>query len=433
MAEERDDGMPWFVVASIALLVCAAVIRFHALAQSLFEDEVWVAQLMQRGGLRPHTYNTPPLFYAIGRLWFRLRGPSDIAMREPAAFFGVLLGAIPFLAPLPRLTRFTWSALLLFSSPFIFYSERLKQYTLEAAVGTLLIVLWLRAARDDRTAQWVLFFAVAICSVLTLHTPVFVVASLGAAALVTKKLRRLPLIAMFFGVGLVAAGAYVAYMAPGPETVKLHGDMTQWFTVTGRWTTSASSFVSNTTHWLGQAFNLTPLWWLFAAGLGLLWLAAKRDLPILAMAAVPPLIAVAGSIARVYPYGEVRLMLMCFPALYLLIADAIAATARRVPLALLVVVPFMFRGDAYNRTYMKISDLRTMYETVVRGDGAVYASLSYAAPLSYYYPQLGPRLRVITATAPSQPGWYVQRNESFDASRASVVIREGNTVAARIP
>ena len=99
----------------------------------------------------------------------------------------------------------------------------------------------------------------------------------------------------------------------------------------------------------------------------------------------------------------------------------------------LVVVPFMFRGDAYNRTYMKISDLRTMYETVVRGDGAVYASLSYAAPLSYYYPQLGPRLRVITATAPSQPGWYVQRNESFDASRASVVIREGNTVAARIP
>src|SRR5207237_4892086 len=134
-----------------------------------------------------------------------------------------------------------------------------------------------------------------------------------AAALVTKKLRRLPLIAMFFGVGLVAAGAYVAYMAPGPETVKLHGDMTQWFTVTGRWTTSASSFVSNTTHWLGQAFNLTPLWWLFAAGLGLLWLAAKRDLPILAMAAVPPLIAVAGSIARVYPYGEVRLMLMCFP------------------------------------------------------------------------------------------------------------------------
>jgi uncharacterized membrane protein len=433
MMDEHDDGTPWFAVAVIALLVSAAVIRFSSLAHSLFEDEVWVALLLKRGHLHPHSYNTPPLFYAIGRVWLSLRGASDIALREPAAFFGVLLGAIPFLAPLPRSTRFVWSALLLFSSPLVFYSERLKQYSLEAAAGTLLIVLYLRAARDDRTSQWLLFFTVAIAAVLTLHTPVFVVASLGAAALLTKKLRRVPLIAMFLGVGLLAAGAYVAYMAPGPESAKLHGDMTEWFTVTGRWTTSTSSFIRNTTEWLGQAFNLTPLWWLVMGAFGLLWLAAKRDLPMLAMAVVPPLIAIAASVARVYPYGETRLMLMCFPALYLITADAITIAARRVPLLLLIVVPFMFRTDMYDRTYMKTPDLRTMLATVARGNDTIYADLSFAAPLSYYYPQVMSRTHVITVPAPSSPGWYLQKSTSFDPDGALIVIREGNAVAAHLP
>ncbi|MEA2274973.1 MAG: hypothetical protein QOI98_3681, partial [Solirubrobacteraceae bacterium] len=39
MTDERDDGTPWFAVAVITLLVSAAVIRFTALAHSLFEDE----------------------------------------------------------------------------------------------------------------------------------------------------------------------------------------------------------------------------------------------------------------------------------------------------------------------------------------------------------------------------------------------------------
>jgi hypothetical protein len=238
---------------------------------------------------------------------------------------------------------------------------------------------------------------------------------------------------MFLGVGLLAAGAYVAYMAPGPESAKLHGDMTEWFTVTGRWTTSTSSFIRNTTEWLGQAFNLTPLWWLVMGAFGLLWLAAKRDLPMLAMAAVPPLIAIAASVARFYPYGETRLMLMCFPALYLITADAISIAARRVPLLLLIVVPFMFRTDTYDRTYMKTPDLRTMLATVARGNDTIYADLSFAAPLSYYYPQVMSRTHIITVPAPSSSGWYLQKSTSFDPDGAPVVIREGNAIAAHVP
>jgi hypothetical protein len=151
------------------------------------------------------------------------------------------------------------------------------------------------------------------------------------------------------------------------------------------------------------------------------------------MAAVPPLIAVAGSMARFYPYGEVRLMLMCFPALYLVTAEAVAMAARRVPLVLLVLIPFMLRGDAYNRTYMKIADLRSMLATVARGNEPIYADLSYAAPLSYYYPQLVPRLHVAAMTAPAAPGWYVQHADTFQPGGAPIVLREGNVVAAHVP
>jgi uncharacterized membrane protein len=436
--DEDDDHSLWYAVAAAAVVLLAAAIRFAHLDRSLFEDEVWVAMLFQRGGLQPHTYNVPPLFYAIGRVWVALRGTSDVALREPAAFFGVVLATLPFFAPLPRATRFVWSLLLAFSSPFLFYSQRLKQYTLEAAVVTLLLILFLRAVRDDRRPQWIAFFAAAAVAVLTLHTPVLVVAAMGVAVLVTPERRRWPILLAFAGVGVLSALAYAVWMAPGPETTRLHGNMEVWFAETGRWVASPSSFVSNTTHWLGQAFNLTPLWWVVAAPLLVAWAVVRRDRVLIALAAVPPLLALAGSIAHVYPYGEVRLMLFCFPALYLAVADALAMAARRRPLLLLLAVPFVFRGvarDPYNSTYMRIADLRSLFATVAAsGSGeAVYADPSYAAPLWYYYPALRPRLHPVKVATPAGPGWYVQRPALFRPDGGTLVLRESEVIAVHVP
>ena len=437
MDDGRHDATPWYAAAAITLLVCAAAIRFASLDHSLFEDEVWVARLLVRGGLRPHTYAVPPLFYGIGRLWTAMRGASDVALREPAAAFGVVLCAIPFLAPLPRLTRFLWSALLAFSSPLIFYSERLKQYTLEASVGTLLVVLYLRAAEGKRASQWVLFFGVAAAGVLTLHTPVFVAAAIGVAALLKPPFGRVRVVIAFGFIGALAAGAYLAYMSPGPETAGLHGDMNVWFTQTGRWVTSPALLLSNTKHWIGQALNLTPwaLWVVLA--LGILWIAIERDVVTVALALVPPVIAAIASTAHVYPYGEVRLMLYCFPTLYLAVSRMLTTFSKRIPAGALLAIPFVVSGvvrDPYATTYMRLPDLRAMFALVARTPAteSVYADASYAAPLLYYYPALAGRTRVVTLTAPVGPGWYVQRQAGFKGG-GSVVLQEDGVVAVRVP
>src|SRR5882762_10648931 len=79
ITNERDDAGLWYAIACGALLVFAAAIRFRSLGATLFEDEVWVAELVRRGGWHAHSWSTPPLFYAICRGWISLRGVSNAA------------------------------------------------------------------------------------------------------------------------------------------------------------------------------------------------------------------------------------------------------------------------------------------------------------------------------------------------------------------
>ncbi|HEX6096074.1 MAG TPA: glycosyltransferase family 39 protein [Thermoanaerobaculia bacterium] len=439
MKTDESDGHAtlWYAVTAGVLVTLAAAVRFGHLGATLFEDEVWVANLLRDGDYAPHTYNTPPLFYYLGRIWTKVRGFSDVALREPAAFFGVALCALPFAAPRPRLTRILWSLLLAFSSPLLFYSTRLKQYTIEAFVITLLIVVFLHALERDRARLWIAFFAIAIAAVMLLHSPVFIVAAAGAVAVV--KVRRPWIAAGFLAAGAAFVVAWVAYMAPGPKSVVLHGDMEQWFTETGRWIDSPASLLRNSVHWLGQAFNMTRFWWLVLPVLMLWWIVRKRPWIELALALLPVLAVVAASMLHRYPYGEVRLMIFCFPALYLLAAEAIAEASRRVPLVLLVVAPFLFNGvarDTYNATYMRLDDLRTILDTIAaahRPGEPVYADLSHAAPLHYYLPQIRPDLRAVTVAAPAGAGWYVQHASRFTAPQTGLRMRIGDTVAVRVP
>lgn len=432
----EDDRPFWYVVTAVLIVVLAAAVRFSHLTDTLVEDEVWVATVIRGGLLRPHSYPIPPLFYEILRAWGLWRGFTEVTLREPAAALGVLLAALPFFAPLPRLTRIVWSLLLAFSSPFLFYSQRVKQYTLEAAAATLLLILFLHAMRTDRRRWWIAFFAVAGVSVLTMHTPVFVVAAMGAAMLLSDR-RRWSLTLAFLGMGALAVVAYVTFSALGPETARIHGNLDAWFGATGRWVSSPASFLANTKHWLGQAFNLTSLWWLAVVPLCAIWVVRTRDRVLITVAVLPPLFALAGSIVRFYPYGEVRLMLFCFPALYLVVAEALTLSAQRFPLLLVLVVPFVFRGvacDPYNATYMHVYDLRVVYDTVANDRAArpIYADPWYAGPLAFHHPELAPRLHAIAVGKPAGPGWYLQRKAAFDAAGASIRVVEHEVIAARV-
>ena len=437
---DRDEPPVWFFAAAAALIVFAAALRLR-LGASLFEDEVWLADLVRNGGMHPHSYNVPPLFYAIERLWTSLRGTSVEAMREPPAFFGVVLAALPFAAVhFDRLTRFTWSALFAFSSPLLFYSTRIKQYTLEAVACTLLLILWTYAEeRESRTAR-IAFFVASLIGVMALHGPVFICAAAFAAAVLSPRARRLPVLAGFGLVFAAFAAAWFGWLAPGPETTELHGNMTIWFEKTGRWVTSPHLLIDNTKHWLGQAFNLVRFWWLAAAGVVIAMLVSKlRPLPqkiaLLLFAILPPAAALVLSTRHIYPYGEVRLMLFAFPALYLLAAISVATVARRVPLILLVLVPFAMSGavsEPYNRTYMHAYDLMPFFGTIVANHTPgepIYAHPSLGAPLRYHYPQLARDIRLLPQT-PS-PGWYLRLGDNSSTAGSAMVIRSGNAVAVR--
>lgn len=437
MQTTRDDTAPWYWLAVGATLTVAIAIRIRPLGSSLFEDEVWLAILVRNGGMRAHTWAVPPLFYWIMRGWTAVRGFSDVALREPAAIFGVLSAAVPLFAPRPRLTRFVWSAMLAFSSPFLFYSGRLKQYTLEGFVATVLIVLFLRVADRPSPRRWVAFFAVAMPAAAVLHTPVFIAAAAGAATLVSPRLRSIPAIAAFVVVAAITAGAYVAYEAPGPATALVHGNLDQFFIAAHRWVDSPASFAQNSREWVGHAFNLVRFAWMAVALLALIWTIAKRDVVAITLCVVPPLLIAAASVRHIYPYGEVRLLMFAFPALYLVVADSVAFAATRVPPVLVLLAPFVvagISGDTYN-AYMGIDDLRSTYATVMRNRAAgepIYADPSYAAPLSYYYPSARADLRPVRITESSGPGWYVQTAFRFTPRNASLVIRTENVVAARI-
>jgi hypothetical protein len=432
ITNERDDADLWYGIACGALLVFAAAIRFRNLGSTLFEDEVWVAELIRHGGWHAHSYSTPPLFYAMCRGWTAIRGISNTAIREPAAILGAALCAVPLFAPLTRTSRFVSAMLLAFSSPLLFYSGRAKQYTLEAFAVMLLIVLFLHVNRTGSRMVIIAFFAVGAVAVMTLYSPVFVLVPM--ALLCIRRPRLLAGFALLFALfGL----AYLRWLAPGAESIRLHGDMNAYFAANGRWVTSPALLIAGTMHWVGQAMNLVRFWWLAATLLVMVWLVRERRLDIALIAVLPPVMVAAASTFRLYPYGEVRLMIFCLPALFLLLADSVASVARRLPLLLLLVVPFVIAGvagDPYNRTYMHIDDLRPMFEMIARSSvpgEAIYADPSYGEPLRYECPALAANIRQGTQSTMTMPGWYIQRITTFRPGGAGVVMRIGDVMAAR--
>lgn len=432
LTDQRDDGSVWYLIVWGLLLVAAAAIRFRTLGTSLFEDEVWMADLVRRGGWHPHSYSTPPLFYGVLRAWAALRGLSDASLREPAAIFGVALCAAPLAAPLSMVSRLNWGVLLAFSSPLLFYSTHLKQYTLEAFVAAVLIVLFLHWKQSESTAVALAFFAVAALGVTTLFCTAFLLPVF--ALLCIRRPRMLLGFLLLFGLfGL----AYFGWLAPGEESTRLHGDMNAYFAANGRWMTSVPLLVAATSHWSGQAMNLVRFWWLVVPLLVMIRIARTGNASLLAVALVPPLLVAIASALNLYPYGEVRLMLFCFPGLYLAVAESLAWASQRMPLLLLLLVLFVVKGlgsDPYNTTYMRVYDLRPLYDFVAvnhhQGE-TIYATPSIAAPLRHHHPELGSSLVEWEPGAPSSPGWYLAPAEHL--AGGSPRLEFNGAVVAREP
>jgi hypothetical protein len=269
---------------------------------------------------------------------------------------------------------------------------------------------------------------------MTLYAPLFLLAAMAVVSI--RRPRLLAGFALLFALG---GFAYFGWLKPGQESIRLHGDMTGYFTASGRWVTSPSLFITNSLHWMGQSLNLVRFWWLAAGILVLVWLIRERNVVLPLLAILPPVAVAAASVFHLYPYGEVRLMIFCFPALFLLIAVSLAEAARRVPALTLLLAPFVLMGvsrDVYNDTYMHIDDLRPMYTMIAGGHAkgeAVYADPSFAAPLIYYYPWIAIDVRSGPTLTTAGPGWYIQRTATFRAAGERTALRIGDVTAVHKP
>jgi hypothetical protein len=358
------------IAVLLALVLGGALARLAARDQTFFGDEMWVLEFVGKGRYVPHAVPQPPLFFYGAVAASGVCGMGESCLRAPAEIAAVLLTLIPLLVwqttrVLQPSGAIVWTAVLAFSSPLSFYAARAKQYSLEALGCALILWLFLRAIEEPR--RWRTFAVVSALLVATLHTPIFVLAATGVASLFREDRRRV--LALHVALAAVFAAAYFGYMRPGAEVARYFGDLEEYFTadLPAFWDGSAGFVWSQSRLWVAQMLNMTRGLAACLAIAVLAWIWVRRDAALAIITLAPIVLVLVASALRLYPYGEVRLMIFLLPGLSLAFALAVQ-TFNRIPVAVLMAVLltlFAVRGvrdEPYNATYMHIDDLRRPYE-----------------------------------------------------------------------
>jgi mannosyltransferase len=156
-------------VSIIILTALGLVVRlYHVDYQSLWRDEVDVL-LFSSQDLPTLLVNflkqgeNGPLYYVIHHYWQGAFGDSEVALRLPSALFGAAV--VPMMFALGRQLLDVSSArlgalLAAFSPYYVWYSQDAKMYSLLVLVTVASFLLYLRALKADRVADWVAYVVV---------------------------------------------------------------------------------------------------------------------------------------------------------------------------------------------------------------------------------------------------------------------------------
>lgn len=281
----------------------------------------------------------PPGFLAAERVVVRLLGASPYATRliplacglSALALFGAIAGLI--LAPAAAIVAM---ALFAFNDDLVYYSNELKPYSTDLAVGLVVTLLSLREVREGPSRRRLLGIAfLAAASPWFSFPSAFVVAGCGLTLLVhwlgTRRWNE--------------AGALVAIAAAWAASVFLAYRMSSRLLAPSTsmyvfWDFAFLPFPPKTGGDLAKAagilletfvtpLNLVPrmLPYAFAAFALLMTIRGarslgRRDVATLAILVAPLFVALAASAIRRYPFHG-RLILWLAPALFLLIAEGV--------------------------------------------------------------------------------------------------------------
>jgi len=334
------------VLASLIMGVGIALRITHYLAnRSFWGDEVAVALNLRfrdfSGLLRPLSYDqTMPLgLLLLFKTTSRVLGFSELALRFLPLLAGcslvILIWAL-FRRVLEQRVAFLMLTLVSLSPSLIYYSAEVKQYGIDALVTVLVVWLGIDLLGNSTDQNWRKVTVGGAAALLFSQPIAFVLASIGAAAVVDPRFRssstwRKQLAtasAVWLGVFLVL------YLFSYRATI--HSPFMRAFWSPKLLQLTSPSFGSDLSSALGfllgasEVARIPPLvlGGLFVAGV---YAIARKQGPSMAVLAAGPLaLVLLASVLKQYPI-VIRLVLFAFPLLSWILASGISAVADLVP------------------------------------------------------------------------------------------------------
>ncbi|MGA2229684.1 MAG: glycosyltransferase family 39 protein [Tepidisphaeraceae bacterium] len=434
VATARPAGK-WPMEATITAWVVLAVgaffrIRAWAHWRSLWLDEIYLAHsVVTRGFYRllfeplDKWQGAPPLYLVLTRLCVDLFGPAERGMRLPSLVAGVAsLPLFFFLARRVLTLRGTLLAVLLFSclAPLVYFSEEVKQYSTDLAVGLGILLAASRLLEEPGSRKKFFTWAIVGCVGIFFSFPAILVLAaatvvllLSAAAKAKKEKTAwfaslAPLFAaavVFAGLEWVNAHVFLRGLMHGQEH---DGLMRDWIAKGGfppyapneaapwTWMALHNLFSSFETMFLYNAADLGMF--LAIVGGGALLVGKRRFEGMLIVS--PIVVALIAAFMRKYPLAD-RLALYLVPMLVLLIAQGIDAiwgasgmgrmTVGLLATCMVVAGPAMRSG--YDSRYpLGREETKEVYMNIRRNwrAGDVILLSHMAAPsFEYYAPKTG--------------------------------------------
>jgi hypothetical protein len=245
-AQDARRLPPWWPLLALTLL--AAVLRFATLGeQSFWYDEAFTPVHVLHGGIGAtwrayvHSENTPPLWYALAWIDFRVFGDGAIALRFPSAIAGVLTvpvvwaltrelvgGAGEARPASARRAAFLAAALVAVDPLFVWYSQEARAYALFVLCSALAMLCFARLLNGPTRGRALAFAISGALALLSHYFAVFLLVPMALWLLWDARARRLVL--------PVLAALAVVGLALIPLISAQGGHGTQWI---GRWALSS--------------------------------------------------------------------------------------------------------------------------------------------------------------------------------------------------
>lgn len=327
--------------AALALVVVGAALRLEAYlrCRNLWLDEAYLADnILSRsfGGLvRPldHHQGAPLGFLWLTEAAVELLGGSEYALRLVPLLAG--LASLPlfvavarrFVGPGPGLLAV---GLFAVAQPLVYFASELKPYSLDVALGLVILLVALRADERPESTRRLLALGLAGATAVWFSYPAaFVLGGAGATLLARAWLARRP---RFLALVAVAAAAWLAsfalqyalflrHLGADPELATFWENL-RAFPPRSAWPAVA---------WLARvlyraprevtALDTKPIVAILL-GLGASGFVRSRRWDLLLFLVAPIVLVLAASAARLYPFYN-RLVLFTAPAYLLLVARGI--------------------------------------------------------------------------------------------------------------